>query len=162
MRRSLTAALAVASAIPLVLLAAAPASAAPGDVTAVFVTTPNPGGGSSTVTGTFTATGETAPAYCMMVDNSVVSEGNFVLVGSAYASTATPNTITVVDTTVPAGTYTIDWVCFQNSGGVLDGTKFNTGDDSYREPTTLVVPVVPEAPGCTGSVCLPTGSFFGF
>ncbi|MGF0310627.1 hypothetical protein E4P29_11880 [Rhodococcus sp. 1R11] len=165
MRKTTTAALAAAAAIPIVFLAATPASAAPGDVAAVFTATPNRGGGDSTVTGTFTATGENAPAYCMMVDNNVISdaggERNFVLVGNAYASSDTPNAITVVDMSVPAGTYSIDWVCFQNSG-VLDGTKYNTGDDSYGEPTTLVVPVAPEAPGCIGSVCLPTGSAFGF
>ncbi|OZC49017.1 hypothetical protein CH286_10370 [Rhodococcus sp. WWJCD1] len=74
--------------------------------------------------------------------------------------------MTVIDTDVPDGTYTIDWFCLLsedgNDNGGVDGTSQPVGQDGYSAPSTLVVPaVVPEEPEpvCTGSVCLPTGSF---
>ena len=158
MRTTLTTALAAAAAIPLAFLAAAPASAAPGDINAVFTTTPNPGG-SNTVTGTFTATGDLIPYACTMLDAGAVdANGNFVLAGTSVVDST--SSVTAIDTDVPDGTYTIEWSCTVSDGG-SDGTTGIRGPD-YSEPSTLVVPaVVPEEPepGCTGSVCLPTGSF---
>lgn len=162
MRTTLTAALAAAAAIPLAFLVAAPAAAAPGDISAVFTTTPNPGG-SNTVTGTFTATGDEFPYACSMYDAEAVGANEYdYLLFDAREGDSTPS-ITLIDTDVPDGTYTIDWYCFDSFDGIDgDGTVRGIGDEGYSAPTTLVVPaVVPEEPepGCTGSVCLPTGSF---
>ncbi|MDZ7914426.1 MAG: hypothetical protein U5O16_21715 [Rhodococcus sp. (in: high G+C Gram-positive bacteria)] len=163
MRTTLTTALAAAAAIPLTFLAAAPATADAGDITAVFTTTPNPDG-SNTVTGTFTATNSNYPTRCAMYDPY---DGTYVL----NASTNSPREITktVVDTDVPDGEYTVEWACtlFPPEGfSSYDGTEnaVGLGDaEGYRQPSTLIVPTpdtpdIPE-PGCTGSVCLPTGSF---
>lgn len=163
MRKTYTAILAAAAAIPLAFLAAAPASAAPGDITAVFTTTPNPGG-SNTVTGTFTAIGSNLPFYCDMLDFTAVDpeNGHYLLDASTFVLDPTPS-LTVTDTDVPDGTYTIGWLC-AFAGSTNDGTGGPT-EEGYSAPTTLVVPaVVPEEPeitepGCAGSVCLPTGSF---
>lgn len=159
MRTTLTATLAAAAAIPLAFLAAAPAAAAPGDISAVFTTTPNPGG-SNTVTGTFTATGDNFPYTCTMYDNGAIDANDDYLLFANTFGDLTPS-ITLTDTDVPDGTYTINWYCFLSGGG-YDGTTQPIGEDGYSAPSTLVVPaVVPEEPepGCTGSVCLPTGSF---
>ncbi|OZC78089.1 hypothetical protein CH274_17725 [Rhodococcus sp. 06-418-5] len=161
MRTTLTATLAAAAAIPLAFLAAAPATAAPGDISAVFTTTPNPGG-SNTVTGTFTATGDLfVPYYCIMYDaDAFDANGNYLLDANAYGDPKP--SITLTDTDVPDGTYTIDWVCYLASGGYDGTTGSLPQQQGYGAPSTLVVPaVVPEEPepGCTGSVCLPTGSF---
>ncbi|OZC49016.1 hypothetical protein CH286_10365 [Rhodococcus sp. WWJCD1] len=85
MRKTLTATLAAAAAIPLTFLAATPASAAPGDISAVFTTTPNPGG-SNTVTGTFTATGDdTIPYTCTMFDGGAFgANGQYLLIANTY------------------------------------------------------------------------------
>ncbi|MBY4128087.1 hypothetical protein HQO83_06775 [Rhodococcus fascians] len=160
MRKTLTAVLATAAAIPLAFLTAAPATADAGDITAVFTTTPNPDG-SNTVTGTFTATNSNYPTRCAMYDPN---DNPSVL----SASTDGPRAITktVVDTDVPDGEYTVEWSCtlFPPEGfSSYDGTEdaVGLGDaEGYRQPSTLIVPTpdTPEA-GCTGSVCLPTGSF---
>lgn len=66
------------------------------------------------------------------------------------------------NTTVPDGTYSINWYCDLEDGS-YDATMAYFG--GTREPTTLIVPaVIPEEPEvpepvCTGSACLPTGSF---
>ncbi|WP_032403806.1 hypothetical protein [Rhodococcoides fascians] len=164
MRTTLTAALAAAAAMPLAFLTAAPAAAAPGDISAVFTTTPNPGG-SNTVTGTFTATGDLIPYSCTMYDAEAREANGRYLLFDGRGGESTPS-ITLIDTDVPDGTYTIDWYCFDSFDGIDgDGTVRGIGGEGYSAPTTLVVPaVVPEEPevpepGCTGSVCLPTGSF---
>ncbi|MDZ7914427.1 MAG: hypothetical protein U5O16_21720 [Rhodococcus sp. (in: high G+C Gram-positive bacteria)] len=155
MRTTLTTALAAAAAIPLAFLTAAPATAAPGDISAVFTTTPNPGG-SNTVTGTFTATGSSLPRYCAMTDYSNNDAGLFA---GMDAEPSSP--LVVTDTDVADGTYTIEWLCYL-APGEGDGTMRALGLANYSAPSILVVPAVtPEEPepGCTGSVCLPTGSF---
>lgn len=164
MRTTTTAVLAAVAAIPFTFLAAGPASAAPGDITAVFTTTVNPDGLSNTVTGTFTATGSNQPFYCEMVDFAL-GGGNSsnLLRGVVYGGDPTPS-LTATDTDVPDGTYSVNWFCWLADEG-SDGTAdFGAAGDSA--PTTLVVPAVvpeePETPNCTGSVCLPTGSVFGF
>ncbi|WP_128645951.1 hypothetical protein [Rhodococcus sp. BS-15] len=124
-----------------------------------FTTTPNPGG-SNTVTGTFTATGDEFPYYCLMYDDAVDANNGYPLDASRIGD-PTPS-FTVIDTDVPDGTYTIDWVCYLARGGYDGTTRALPQQQGYSAPTTLVVPAVgPEEPepGCTGSVCLPTGSF---
>lgn len=165
MRKAINAMLAVTSAIPLALLSAAPASAAPGDITAQFTTTPNPGGG-NTVTGTFTGIGRDAfLEFCGMVDiDKPDGKGGYLLDAKvAFPGSSRLLKITVTDHDVPDDTYTVDWYCTLARGG-SDGTTGIEGPE-YSAPPTLVVPAVvpqePEVPrpGCTGSVCLSTGSF---
>ena len=166
MRTTASAALIAATALPLLFLAAAPASAAPGDVVAVFTTTPNPGvPDSNTVTGTFTSA-DPAGIFLSNVCEMQTSDGE--IRGFGYRDESN-NTVTTIDPDVPDGTYVIDWICISGGGFVRpddsDGTTGYTFPPyvGTREPTTLVVPAVvpedPELPGCTGSVCLPTGSF---
>ncbi|MFF1555843.1 hypothetical protein ACFVX3_33015 [Rhodococcus erythropolis] len=110
MRTTATAVLAVAAAIPLTFLAAAPASAAPGDITAVFTTAVNPDGLSNTVTGTFTPTGTALPYYCAMYDRSARDANGYYLLEADTNGDPTPS-ITLTDTDVPDGTYAIHWGC---------------------------------------------------
>lgn len=162
MRKTTTAVLAAVAAVPLAFLAAAPASAAPGDITVQFTTTPNPGGGNS-VTGTFTATGDNLPNYCEMGDFLAFDPAtNETLFGVSAVESPANSTVIATDAIVPDGTYSINWYCDLEDGS-YDATMAYFG--GTREPTTLVVPaVIPEEPEvpepvCTGSACLPTGSF---
>lgn len=167
MRSTTTGALAAIAALPLAFLAAAPASAAVGEVTAVFTTAPTPSDGLNTVTGTFTFTGGAQPEFCrfyLMEDSS-----GFGMPG-VIEPDATSATITAPE--VADGTYMVEWYCDgdPNSGTDPDpywGTPGQVliGNPPTAEVQTLVVPSggseepgTPE-PGCTGSVCLPTGSF---
>jgi len=80
---------------------------------------------------------------------------------------------------VPDGTYTVEWWCEggettdtdpspywetpmgipQGSGPAGEPIAGGPATDAVR---TVVVPALaPEQSACTGSVCLPTGSFFG-
>lgn len=165
MRKAITAMLAVTAAVPLALLSAAPASAAPGDVTAEFTTTPNLGGG-NTVTGTFTVTGRGGfLEFCGMVDfGRPDGKGGYLLDAKvAFPGSSGVSKITATDHDVPDDTYTVEWYCTLTSGG-YDGTTEIEGPE-YSAPTTLVVPaVVPQVPevprpGCIGLFCLSTGSF---
>ncbi|OLT35084.1 hypothetical protein BJF84_14805 [Rhodococcus sp. CUA-806] len=156
MRKTTTAVLAVTAVIPLAFAAAAPAAAAPGDVAAVFTTVVNTNGGNS-VTGTF-ATANGVAGYCRFVDlGSETGDETFPYELEAFASPPiVGNSVSGTDPSVPDGIYTIDWICYTVNFDVVEAT---TGFDGTAEPTTLEVPAVVPKPVCTGSVCLPTGSF---
>lgn len=168
MRKAVIALASLAAAGPLAFLNAAPASADPGDITAVFTTTPNPGSpGTNTVTGTFTPTGDNDPYMCMFFDRS---DDPFIL--EATSSGFREDTKTASDFDVPDGTYTVAWLCYVVDaadkitvdgtvrGGTVNGEELGP---EYQQPTTLVVPAPPTPePGCTGSVCLPPGISSGF
>lgn len=137
---------------------ATPATAAPNDVAAEFATTVNPDG-SNTVTGTFTSTTEgTTAGYCRFVDlNTETGDETFPYVLQGFASPPlVGRSVSGADTSVPDGTYTIDWVCYTTNFDEIEAT---TGLNGTAKPVTLEVPAVP-APeaGCAGSGCLPTGS----
>ncbi|MCZ4521417.1 hypothetical protein O4220_23110 [Rhodococcus ruber] len=169
MRTTLTTALAVLAAIPLAFLTAAPATAAPGDATVAFSSAPNPDG-SNTVSALFTATQPGyAPADCGFAE---ADPNGDVLIGGVLYADASPeapqnSTLTVVDSDVPDGTYTVEWFCYTTTNGsnqLVDGTPgFASAfgeSQMTSEPVTLTVGSA--APSCTGSVCLPTGSAFSF
>ncbi|OZE80535.1 hypothetical protein BH92_24555 [Rhodococcoides fascians A21d2] len=172
MRTTLTTALAVLTAIPLAFLSAAPATAAPGDTIAAFSTTPNPDG-SNTVTGTFTSTQPGYfPFYCGFAedDSGDGLPGGEILNADVDVADPQDAVLTISDTSVPDGTYTIAWFCYTRTidsnqyRQLVDGTPgfgalFGEGQMT-SEPVTLTVGSA--APSCTGSVCLPTGSAFGF
>ncbi|MGF0311161.1 hypothetical protein [Rhodococcus sp. IEGM1428] len=172
MRTKLSAALAAAAAIPLALIAATPATAAVGQVTAEFNSAPVSGApGVNTVTGTFTFTGGAQPTACFMFDyTGAIGNGQSTAPGSS--SVTVTNGVNVSD-----GTYTIEWWCeggqttdtdpsqyWGTPGGIPTipgpGGDPVPGGPATATTETLVVPAV--TPGCSGSVCLPTGSFFGF
>jgi hypothetical protein len=162
MRTITTAVVAAVAAIPFALLTAAPATAAVGDVTAVF--TPGisevEGSPGYTITGTFTVAPGSQLSDCVVdlyFSNGEYAYSNF----EEYYDDMVTQTVQIVG--LPADTYTIGWGCTGTFGS--DGTNGVFGATGYREMPTLVVPAVgpeepePEVPGCTGSVCLPTGSF---
>ena len=162
MRTITTAVLAAVAAIPFALLTATPATAAVGDVTAVFTAgvTVVDGSPANTITGTFTVAPGSRISYCVVdlyFPNGEVADSNLV----DYEDDMV--TQTVQSNGLPNDTYTIGWGCSGTFG--TDGTNGVFGATGYREMPTLVVPAVgpeepePEVPGCTGSVCLPTGSF---
>ncbi len=175
MRTKLSAALTAAVAIPLAFIAAAPATAAVGQVTANFSSAPAPGvPGINSVTGTFTFTGGAQPTACFMFDNTgAIGNGQSTVPGSS--SVTVTNGVNVSD-----GTYRIEWWCeggettdtdpspyWGTPGGIPTipgpGGDPVPGGPATATTETLIVPTVtPAEPGCSGSVCLPTGSFFGF
>ncbi|WP_157773159.1 hypothetical protein [Rhodococcoides fascians] len=165
MRRTAIAVIGALSAVPLAFLSSTPASANPGDIEAVFTTTVNPDGGNS-VTGTFSAKKANQPFSCVMSDNAV--SGELLLYGTSGSSQPPRPVISVTDTDVPDGKYAIEWICYmfdpETGQLVHDGTTAAlAGQPGYSSPTMLEVPAVvvpePEVPICTGSACLPTGSF---
>lgn len=134
---------------------AAPAIAAPGDVAATFTTVVNPSGGNS-VTGTFTSANGAA-GYCRFVDlGTETGDETSPYELQAFASPpVVGNSVSATDDYVPAGTYTIDWICYTVDFELIEAT---TGFDGTAEPVLLEVPARPE-PVCIGFACLPTGSF---
>jgi hypothetical protein len=174
MRKTTTALLAAAAALPLALLSAVPATAAVGQVTAEFTTAPTPGTpGSNTITGTYTFAGGAQPTACYMYDSTGnIGVGTIVDAGSASATTTAAN--------VPSGTYTMEWFCdggqttetdpspYWGTPGAIptfpgsDGEPVAGGPATATAQTIVVAPAAPADPGCGGSVCLPTGSFLGF
>ncbi|MDI9929785.1 hypothetical protein QM588_05155 [Rhodococcus sp. IEGM 1354] len=165
MRKTATAVLAAATAIPLALSVAAPAWAVAGGTTAVFTTTVNENG-SNTVTGVFKAPEGDRLMGCAMGDFTFGTDSGIPLYDDDILFGSSTPTLTLIDTDVPDGTYVIDWTCFQENGIYEGSTNY---DPDGVAPTILVVPesVEPELPvepgtpesGCTGSVCLPSGSF---
>lgn len=163
--------LATAAAIPLCLAVAAPASAAPGDVTYSATTVGN------TITSTFTNNSD-QPIFCEyggyyepLGADTPVTEANFVFSDAigpilpGQSGTETANDLTAGEEIF------VEWACIAADRGevwgtpavesidVLDGGPY---DPTFRATLVIVgVSVVPGAPIgiCTGSACLPTGSF---
>ncbi|SNT40359.1 hypothetical protein [Rhodococcoides kyotonense] len=169
MRKTATALLAATAAVPLSLAFATPAQAAPGDVTAVFSSAVT-STGVNTVTGTFTFAGGAAPTYCGFGDVDDFVETGFEDPGLYVANNAVPTgaSLVLTDPVVADGTYTIEWACRQYAAGGGEQTEA-WGTPAAQIPggatAHAVVITVPEfvepepEPVCTGSACLPTGSF---
>lgn len=160
MRKVLTALCAATATVPLAFLAAAPASAAPTDVVAQFSTAGTPDG-LATITAEFDFTGGAAPGECGFgLNDESYQEATKVVVVQGSTSA------TVTRTAVPAGTYSVEWFCDGNPENWGTPNLIVPGSTPTDTASTLVVvageiievPEVPE-PGCSGSVCLPTGSF---
>lgn len=163
--------LAAAAAIPLCLAVAAPASAAPGDVTYSATTVGN------TITSTFT-NNSAQPMFCEyggyyepLGADTPVTEANFVFreeIGPILPGQS--GTEVVVDLTVGEEIF-VEWACIAEDRGEVWGTpaienvdilEGGPYDPTFRATRVIVgVSVVPGAPigVCSGSACLPTGSF---
>lgn len=178
MRKAVTAVFALAAAIPVCLAVATPAAAADTSVTASFSTAGN------TVTGSFTNTRD-QDVVCQFFglyepfDRNKEYPDGLIEEGKAFGNSPVISVPagTAVDQTIenlPVGQeYFIEWACAQpdpRGGGNLSVMGWGTpGIQQERfevtaETTRIVVgepasPETPPAPDCTGSVCLPTGSF---
>lgn len=182
MRKTTTMILAAAIAIPLCFAAAAPAAAAPGDVTYSATTS------GATITNTFTNNSD-QPIGCEYAGvNEPYSPGTnydgnypYVFAGSIVVPAGQSVTLTADDhfvsqpLTVGQQVF-VEWGCFTQSDelGVHEvwGTPLVESIDGIDEgeylptaPTTVIIVGVSVVPGpppvdtCTGSACLPTGSF---
>lgn len=179
MRKAATAVLAAATAICLCLAVATPAAAVDTSVTASFSTVGN------TVTGTFANTRDQDVVcqffglYEPFVRDKEYPDG-LIEEGKAFGNSPVISVPagTVVGETIrdlPIGQeYFIEWACAQpapkEDQGALSVMGWGTpGIQQERFEVTaqtsrIVVgesapPETPVAPNCTGSVCLPTGSF---
>ncbi|AYJ48077.1 hypothetical protein [Rhodococcus sp. P1Y] len=168
MRKTTTAALGACAAIPLFFAVAAPAAAAPEDVTVVFsqaVTS----AGVNTVTGTFTLAGGANPSYCGFgaVDDYVSDDYTDPGLYVDDSSIAPATTVVLTDPVVADGEYTIEWACreYNQPDGVNEAWGTPAAELPGGPTATAVDITVPEDvlpgpdPVCSGSACLPTGSF---
>ncbi|MBY4130125.1 hypothetical protein HQO83_17150 [Rhodococcus fascians] len=180
MRRALITLISAAAVAPLLLAVAAPASAAPGDVTYSATTA------GTTITSTLTNNSD-REVGCEIVGldepytPGTIYEGveDFVFIGAAVVPAGESVTVSEYEAGSPPSltvrqTVYIEWGCVTliESGEESDevwGTPIVAlvepgGPYSPTAVTTTVVvgvsPVSPQPdPACTGSVCLPTGSF---
>lgn len=161
MRKIATAIISTFAAVPLILGAAGFASAAPGDISAEFGSTTN-GDGTNTVTATFSALNPADDlGYCIFIDFAGQAAGKTELYATGVRESGSgPQTMTLTDPSVPDGTYTADWVCSRVDHSQIDQT---IGAGGVTPAPILVLPAPVVEPGlppvCTGSACLPTGSF---
>lgn len=171
--------LGAAAAIPLCFAAAAPAAAAPGDVTYTATTS------GATISNTFTNNSD-QPIGCEFAGlNEPYNPGTnydgsypYVFAGAIAVPIGESVTLTAdnyaVSTPTTVGQQVfVEWACVAQDGGNIDevwGTPIveSIMDGPYvpTAPATVIIVGVSVVPGppppvdsCTGSVCLPTGSF---
>ncbi|MDV6260072.1 hypothetical protein [Rhodococcoides yunnanense] len=150
-RATATVILAAAVSVPLCFAVAAPAVAAPEDVTFTAVSDGN------SITGTFSFTGGSAPSTCLFLDFDTFDAitQTYAVYGLVYPNVDSTS-VSFTDVDVAEGDYILDWNCA--GSGEQWGTGVYNGS-AAQVPVTVVTPVDEPDPSCTGSVCLPTGSF---